>query len=695
MQRKLIRLWKKTGLLDNKAAMVRTQWLQIAVRLALSVFFLAYINAHAPLFATYQSFCLASISAYIAFNLGCIAWVRYAPYAVVRMLLAPVFDVYLTGMGMWLDGGQASPVYMVLYVIIVGNAFRFGNVMLLYSQVLSFITMIGICVITVYNLHLGLDWLYLTIQLLALIFIPGYAYMLGDRLEQAILARRRAERESADLLEGSPIPAFTFEAGDDGALHVGYANPAIASISAYTPRTITGRYVDAIAVAEDGEEMRQCCRMALEENNGTSLHHFHIRAKNEAGEQRNLMCQATSIRWQGHQTGLCLMTDVTETEKLHTELDSVHRMGYINSMAAGLTHDFRNVLTHIIGNAEVMQMETSDPSIQNKLGVMIEAGERGSEMITHLLKMAQKKDVAQQIFNLDAVLPGIINLARVKLPMNISLQSNIQPNLPVIRGNPAQIDQVILNLVENAAHAIEDTGAIVITVEAVADHALAAHDAPAIRITVHDDGHGIAEADLENIFKPFWTSHMDEGGTGLGMPMVKRIVAGHHGKIEVHSDVNAGTSVIIHLPPAGTQAAGSASSVPSPEFLPVKLNQIKPWTVLLVDDDAEVLHVHGVLLERMNQTLLTAENGKNALEQYQAHRSDIDMVVTDYHMPVMDGLEMAKAIRAMDDKIPILIITGYGEDAHLRECVKHHITIMNKPVSFQKLAAHIGTLQQH
>ncbi|MDQ6958593.1 MAG: ATP-binding protein [Mariprofundaceae bacterium] len=692
MQRKLIRSWKQMGLLDNRTETTKTQLLQIAVRLVLSILFLVYIMAHAPLFVAHQTFCLISVSVYIAFNLVCIAWVRYAPYAVPRMLLAPVFDVSLTGMGMWLDGGHTSPVYLVLYVIIVGNAFRFGNVMLLYSQALSFITMIGICLITVYNLNMDLDWHYLTIQLLALIFIPGYAYLLEKRVEKAIYARRRAERESADLLAGSPIPAFTFEAGKDGDLHISYANPAIASISVYTPRAITGRYVDAIAIAEDGEEIRRCCRLALEGDDGSILHYFHIRGKNEEGEQRNLMCQATSIRWQGRQTGLCLMTDVTETEKLHDQLESAHRAGYVNSMIAGLTHDFRNILTHIIGNAEVLQMETSDPSFQDKLGVMIEAGERGSEMITNLLKMSQKKDVAQQIFNLDTVLPGIINLARVKLPMNISLQHSIQPNLPALCGNPAQIDQVVLNLIENSAQAIGDAGCIVISVEAV-DHALAAHGLPAICITVHDNGCGIAENDLENIFKPFWTLHEHEGGSGLGMAMVKRIVAGHRGKVEIQSEVGKGTSVKVYLPPAGAQTPELLSSMSAPESLPVKLKQIKPWTVLLVDDDAEVLHVHGNLLKRMSQTLLKAENGKTALAQYQTHRNEINMIVTDYRMPVMDGLEMAKAIREIDAAIPILMITGYGEDVHLRECVKHHITIMNKPVSFQKLATHIGALQ--
>jgi len=693
MQRKHIQPWKQMGLLDSKAATVKTQLLQIAVRLVLSIIFLAYIMAHAPLFAEHQTFCLISVGLYIAFNLVCIAWVQYAPYAVPRMLLAPVFDVYLTGMGMWLDGGQTSPVYMVLYVIIVGNAFRFGNVMLLYSQTLAFITMIGICIITVYNLHLELDWLYLTIQLLALVFIPGYAYMLGKRLEEAVHARRRAERESADLLEGSPIPAFTFEAGEDGGLRINYANPAIASISVYTPRTITGRHVDAIAIAEDGDEIRRCCHLALEEDDGATLHYFHIRGRSEEGEQRNLMCQATSIRWQGRQTGLCLMTDVTETEKLHAQLESAHRAGYVNSMIAGLTHDFRNILTHIIGNAEVLQMETSDPSIQDKLGVMIEAGERGSEMITNLLKMSQKKDVAQQTFNLDAVLPGIINLARVKLPMNISLQNSIQPNLPALWGNPAQIDQVVLNLIENAAQAIGDAGCIVITVEAVKGHALTAHALPVVCITVNDNGCGIADANLENIFKPFWTTRADEGGSGLGMTMVKRIVTTHGGEIEVQSEVGKGTSVKIYLPPAGAQALRAVSSMPVPESLPIGIKKIKPWTVLLVDDDAEVLHVHGSLLKRLNQAVFKAENGKTALAQYQTHRNEIDMIVTDYRMPVMDGLEMAKTIRETDTAIPILMITGYGEDAHLRECVKHHITIMNKPVSFQKLATHIGALQ--
>jgi len=277
--------------------------------------------------------------------------------------------------------------------------------------------------------------------------------------------------------------------------------------------------------------------------------------------------------------------------------------------------------------------------------------------------------------------------------MNISLQNSIQPNLPALWGNPAQIDQVVLNLIENAAQAIGDAGCIVITVEAVKDHALTSHALPVVCITVNDNGCGIADANLENIFKPFWTTRADEGGSGLGMTMVKRIVTTHGGEIEVQSEVGKGTSVKIYLPPAGAQALRAVSSMPVPESLPIGIKKIKPWTVLLVDDDAEVLHVHGSLLKRLNQAVFKAENGKTALAQYQTHRNEIDMIVTDYRMPVMDGLEMAKTIRETDTAIPILMITGYGEDAHLRECVKHHITIMNKPVSFQKLATHIGALQ--
>lgn len=690
MRNWLLQSWERAGLSVDKITTIRAQRMQILIRVTLALLVPIYLALHSPVFVARWPMWLTIAGAYIAVNLAALAWLRATPWSMPRLLLLPLIDTAVAGLAMWVDGGHASPVHLAFYLIILSNAMFYGNAMLLYTQALAFLATGVVCVLSFNDPRLTLDWPWLALQMAALALVPAYAYGLGRQLETARAARAMAETESVSLLDGMPVPAFVYASDDQGEPRILHANPAVHAIGDWSPRTLAGRFVDAVATPEDGAEMRAQCLRGLNHAQGLALR-FLIRGRDAQGGQRRLQCQVMPVHWQGREAGLCLMTDVTESDRFHEQLDEAHRAGYISSLVAGLTHDFRNILTHIIGNAEMLRLEC-DERLQSHLDVIIEASERGADMITRLLELSHPRTKTPTRFRLQDTLPATVNLARVKLPAHISLTCHLADETPPVLGQPAQIDQIILNLVENAAQAIGDgEGDIVIKVEPDDAHPLENTNTPAIRITVRDTGRGIPAEDLPHIFRPFWTSRADSGGSGLGMAMVKRITEWHHGKVEVDSTPGEGTTIVIWLPAAQTLADAPARTEPTPARpAPASL---RPWHILLVDDDQEVRRVYASMLRRMGHHLLAAANGREGAEAFRAHADEIDLVITDYRMPEMNGLDMIRAIRDTNTDTPILMVTGYGEDVDIRECVRLHAHVLHKPVSFQKLAAEIGAIQ--
>jgi len=690
------------GLVEDEAKMIHAQRQQIMVRIIISSLGAMYLAAHAERFMPNIEMIVAVLSLYLIFNLLCLPWLKWKPFHGLRLILSPIFDVSLTAFSMWLDGGITSPYFIVFLIIIAGNGVRFGNMMLLYTQGLTLLALAGVGLITVYVVEQPIDWLHMAMQLFGVTLVPGYGYVLGQKLEKERHTTQRAERETVGLLDASPIPAFTFAATRNGRPKIRYANSAISLLFGENSKDMHGKGVDHLAIQEDMSNIRSGCQKILQQADPKVVHRFDIRSRSKDGKLHSLMCQASAIHWRDQLIGMCLMTDVTENEHLHQKLETAHRHDYINSLVAGLTHDFRNVLTNIIGNAEILQMETENAALSNRLKLIIQAGERGSDMITHLLNMVRRKKTPRALIHLQDTLHATIRLAHLKLPENVGLECSIADDLPPFMGHAAQIDQVVLNLIENAAQAIQKTGMIRINVKTDAQHPLATNDAPAICISVQDNGCGIEEEDLQHVFDSFWTSREDDGGTGLGLTMVKRIVGWHNGELKLDSTLGKGTSIYIALPPA------PAKNAPEKEPEKKKTNKkrkktgdikpantpLKAWRVLLVDDDPDVRHVHQIFLERLGLSVTTAGDGKSALQMILKHTSDFDMVVTDYHMPEMDGLEMAQQIQAALPGLPIVMVTAFCEDERLQDFSADGFSVLAKPINPKLLSAHILDIQR-
>ncbi len=289
-------------------------------------------------------------------------------------------------------------------------------------------------------------------------------------------------------------------------------------------------------------------------------------------------------------------------------------------------------------------------------------------------------------------------MARLQLPPHVQLHSNIHVPLHDVAISTIEIEQILLNLINNSTQAISGSGHIQVNIRNIHDHPVAANGQPALRIEVVDDGIGIAKENLGKIFDPFWTSREGKGGSGLGLTMVKRIVKLHHGSIHVESSPHQGACFTIHLPPytePKTTKSNASTSMPDVNGADqISAADEISCHILLVDDVPSVLEIHKAMLTRIRHTLTTAENGKQALELFLQKSQHFDMIITDYHMPVMDGLELIEAVRQHDANIPILMITAFGEDEKLLRAGDLGASLMNKPIKLEKLRKTIADMQK-
>jgi signal transduction histidine kinase/CheY-like chemotaxis protein len=430
---------------------------------------------------------------------------------------------------------------------------------------------------------------------------------------------------------------------------------------------------------------------------------MYIRGRDKSGNVLRLMCSASRLRWREQWIGVCFILDITKRETLQEQLDAVHRQGFMSTLVAGIVHDFRNVLTYMIGHAEVMRMDSADKAIRQQLSTIIAAGERGSDLITHLLKLSKNHasripDQHTEGNELEQPLENIIGLARLQLPPHVQLHSNIHVPLHDVAISTIEIEQILLNLINNSTQAISDSGHIQVNIRNIQDHPVAVNGQPALCVEVVDDGVGIAKENLDKIFDPFWTSREEKGGSGLGLTMVKRIVKLHHGSIHVESSPHQGACFTIHLPPyTGPKITKSNASTSMPDMSgtdQISAADEASCHILLVDDVPSVLEIHKAMLTRLRHTLTAAENGKQALELFLQKSQHFDMIITDYHMPVMDGLELIEAVRQHDANIPILMITAFGEDEKLLRAGDLGASLMNKPVKLEKLRKTIAEMQK-
>ncbi len=375
--------------------------------------------------------------------------------------------------------------------------------------------------------------------------------------------------------------------------------------------------------------------------------------------------------------------DVTHERELEEQYRQAQKMQAIGQLTAGIAHDFNNLLTAINGFAELMQSQLSpDDPLQEFVEKILSPGRRAAGLVRQLLAFSRKQVIQPQILDLNYVVADMDRMLRHIIGEDIELETILAPELWPVKVDPAQIEQVIVNLAVNARDAMPNGGRL--TVEAnnvVLEEDYAAHHPEVepgehVLLAVSDTGVGMSHEVQAQIFEPFFTTKEVGKGTGLGLATVYGIVKQSGGHIGVHSEEGHGTTFKVYLPRAEEVARpvapqqGMADTPAGDE------------TILLVEDDDEVRDLARQVLQGLGYTLLEAAGGQEALRLAAGHPGPIHLLLADVVMPGMSGMALAEQLVGSRPDLKVLFMSGYIDEA-----IAHHgvlepgIPFIQKPFS--------------
>jgi PAS domain S-box-containing protein len=380
-----------------------------------------------------------------------------------------------------------------------------------------------------------------------------------------------------------------------------------------------------------------------------------------------------------------------EKEKLQAELFQAQKMEAIGRLAGGVAHDFNNMLSIILGRAELARMKVkSSDAVYKDLCDIDAVGRRSANLTRQLLGFARKQAIIPRVLNLNNTIASLLKMLRRLIGEDIGLLWKPAANLWPVNMDPAQIDQILANLVINARDAIKNGGKVIIeTDNVVLDEAYCVAHKGFIPgeftlLAVSDDGCGIDRNTLQYIFEPFFTTKDVGKGTGLGLATVYGITKQNHGFINAYSEPGRGSTFRIYLPRYGGNNAGD-----TPEA-PVRPIMGGTETILVVEDEPEILEVVTAMLQDLGYTVLSVQTPSEAIRLTCEHPGDIHLLVTDVVMPEMNGRDLSDRLLSLCPALKCLFMSGYTANV-----IAHHgvldegVQFIQKPFSMKDLAGAI------
>lgn len=369
-------------------------------------------------------------------------------------------------------------------------------------------------------------------------------------------------------------------------------------------------------------------------------------------------------------------------------------MEAIGTLSGGIAHDFNNLLTVINGHAEIALMRIDDYNhLYKDLQAILQAGRRAEGLTRQLLAFGRKQEYESEVLDINEVITALEKMLRRLIGEDLSVEMVLSPDIPKIKADPGQIEQILLNLIVNARDAIrtkQDRGTKkVITVEThrvivdkshIADHPESRRGLH-VMLSVSDSGTGMDAETKARIFEPFFTTKEKGKGTGLGLSTVYGIVKQNKGTVSVYSEKGHGTSFKIYWP----------STTEQNEPLVVKKTPANTLsgteTILFVEDEDAVRNFACHSLRRWGYSVYEATNGRTALELIKKRDLHINLLITDLIMPEMDGMELGEKIGELFPTVDILYASGYTSD-HLMntDTLAEGVHFIRKPFSVQALA---------
>lgn len=392
-------------------------------------------------------------------------------------------------------------------------------------------------------------------------------------------------------------------------------------------------------------------------------------------------------RWYG---ALVAITDLTEQQHLHAQIERAQRYIGLGTLAAGIAHDFNNCLTAVLGYCQLVRR--SIPSMRKEveeLDIAIAEAKRAAALVRQLLAYGREPAAQRCVVDLVEITASQQQVISRIIPETIRLEVILPPNSIPILADPSQVQQVTLNLILNARDAMPSGGKLSLCInELDARDPQTAQDLGVTpnryaTVAVADTGSGIAPEIQERIFDPFFSTKPVEQGTGLGLSVVREVVRQHGGLVRLQSTPGSGSTFTVYWPKFYERRARSQSS--SSEH-PLSGTE----TVLLIEDDAAARGATREMLVHMGYTALVAASGEEGVELLREHRDAVALVVSDLVLPGLRGALLLQALRAVKPRVPILFVSGYATAPEVRTLQGAGMWgIVQKPLEIVEFSHHV------
>jgi two-component system NtrC family sensor kinase len=442
------------------------------------------------------------------------------------------------------------------------------------------------------------------------------------------------------------------------------ANRAFAELVDAPPATLVGRPWNAFAPPDWAAELGKIIDAAAPDRTAT------LRTGDRAYE-----VGAVPINEADRSAVVVLFDDRTEERRLQEQLVQSEKMSAIGQLIAGIAHDLNNPLASVVGFADFLgELPDVPPQLREPLSVIREEAERASSIVKNLLGFARKQEGQRRPTPLGPLLDATFVLLRNQLlASRIEARVEVDPELPLVDIDPNQIQQVFVNLINNAQQAIASTGragAVMVTARRTAD---------GVAVDVRDDGPGMSSELAAHVFDPFFTTKPEGQGTGLGLSISVGIVKEHGGRITLSTEEGRGATFTVHLPLTASEAAPDAAA-------PATRAAVPRLRVLVVDDEPHILHYMRATLETWGHEVATATDGDEALAR--AAGEPFDLVISDLRMPRLGGREFYEELMRRDPAAARRLVFSTGDTVRgdtLRFLEKLDRPYLHKPFSLTEL----------
>jgi len=466
-----------------------------------------------------------------------------------------------------------------------------------------------------------------------------------------------------------------------------YVNPAFAAMLGYEPAELVGRSPTILVVADERKLVTErIARTAYDEDAPSSSELRMLRKDRSVIPAR---VTGFHIHFEGTGASMGIFENVHDRRRLEEQLRQSQKMEAVGRLAGGVAHDFNNILTAILGHAELLQhgLEAGTPG-RRQAEQIHRAASRGSQLTGQLLAFSRKQVMQPRVIDLNAVVGGMASMLHRLIGEDVELLELLLPSLWRVKADPGQMEQVVMNLMVNARDAMPGGGRVIVHTRNVVledGSPLGLRGGRYVMLEVQDSGCGMTAETRARLFEPFFTTKQRGKGTGLGLATVYGIVAQSGGAVTVESQPDEGASFRVLLPAVDEPLHQRAHT-------PTELKAIHRGaeTILLVEDDADVRQFIFDVLGAQGYQVLQAKDGPEALSLVEKHPGPVHLLVADVVMPRMTGSDVAARLTGLRPALKILYISGYPGETMVRQgMLESELRFLQKPFSIGELARRV------